>query len=211
MDALEIIDGKKKGRTLAITSFLIIVFLLAGGSFDGTGTFFYGMVSFENENVIIWSIILFFFYSAFRYYLHVRHPFRYFQEISLANLGSSKILSRIIKKKYLPLAIISINSEMLKNSHKVFGSSRISNKNELSDFKWDTYRGVIEESCNYYVYIQYVLKHSGQKVYKQKLPKSLVWLFIFKSIFTDEEFAEVVLPWILALVATILMIRDWII
>lgn len=66
--------NQKRANKLSAISFGIIVFIIAGGSFEDTGSFMGGAIEFDHSYLLKYAFLILFGYYLYKYWLLNRGP-----------------------------------------------------------------------------------------------------------------------------------------
>lgn len=157
-----------------------------------------GTVVFDNPEVHEVAVILFFVYSMYRYYLIRPNPFKDFKNESKENLKHDKRFNLYVK---------AIGKETFEKKREK-GEKKFTQiqGNQLS-FLWNKSSQTFRESSGgMIVPVQAKWTGSSKITFFTKIKSSKFWLYTARTCLYKEDFWVILFPWILSLVAGVLII-----
>ena len=95
--------NQKRANKLSAISFAIIIYVIAGGSFENAGSFMGGAIGFEHPNYLKYAFLILFCYYFYKYWLVIRNPLLRFHAAIKSKLKQSKegFYYNYVQKKFV--------------------------------------------------------------------------------------------------------------
>lgn len=196
-------ERQRRAKRLAAFSFVIIVYVISGGSING-GVFFGGGVTFEKPELLEYAALIIFMFSVYRYCLAIGNPFKNFTYYLNSHLSKDNEIREYVEenaqaevdsalKNNRQIGEIDLNAQPRK--HRPF-SAVWEHRQHMQWKSMTPYATVNINSSNRTNVAQFLLPIYPLAIYKP-IVKGCV-----KTLFVTDSFWDEVFPGILALIAS---------
>jgi hypothetical protein len=187
----------RSGKALSAISSGLIIYVLGSGEFTGNANIAIGSFEFHNPLVIEISILVLFAYLMLRYWQRLNNPFSKFKEQSLKKINEIDSFKKHLK---------SIAEKQFKSDLK---DGRIKNVTYNPRKKYVV--GIGRGTMPFYVKDdkiggEYIMEEPKVNYhFKVYLNWFWTWIYLIRTIFKNEEFWVILLPWYLSFIAIALI------